>query len=71
MRDGAVSGRVRVVGSVTGLREAARTRVDEVTVLDHPVSAAAQRELLTVVREQAISRTLHRFGHLPPERSPA
>jgi RHH-type proline utilization regulon transcriptional repressor/proline dehydrogenase/delta 1-pyrroline-5-carboxylate dehydrogenase len=29
------------------------------------VLASARRELLTVVREQAVSRTLHRFGHLP------
>ena len=28
--------------------------------------ASAARELLTVVREQAVSRTLHRFGHVPP-----
>jgi RHH-type proline utilization regulon transcriptional repressor/proline dehydrogenase/delta 1-pyrroline-5-carboxylate dehydrogenase len=68
VRRGDVSGRVRVVGRVSGLREAARTRVGEVTVLDHPVLASAQREALTVVREQAVSRTLHRFGHLPPER---
>jgi RHH-type proline utilization regulon transcriptional repressor/proline dehydrogenase/delta 1-pyrroline-5-carboxylate dehydrogenase len=58
-----------VVGAAPGLREAARTRVGEVTVLDHPVLAAAGREGLTVVREQAVSRTLHRFGHVPPERS--
>jgi RHH-type proline utilization regulon transcriptional repressor/proline dehydrogenase/delta 1-pyrroline-5-carboxylate dehydrogenase len=31
---------------------------------DHPVLASAERELLTVVREQTVSRTLHRFGHL-------
>jgi len=35
-------------------------------VLDGPVLASAARELLTVVREQAVSRTLHRFGHVPP-----
>lgn len=36
------------------------------TVLDAPVLASAEREMLTVVREQSVSRTLHRFGHLPP-----
>jgi RHH-type transcriptional regulator, proline utilization regulon repressor / proline dehydrogenase / delta 1-pyrroline-5-carboxylate dehydrogenase len=36
-----------------------------VTVLDAPPVAAGRRELLTVLREQSISRTRHRFGHLP------
>ncbi|GCD20291.1 proline dehydrogenase [Cellulomonas algicola] len=63
---GAVSGRVRVVGRGPGLRAAAAARAGEVTVLDAPVLASAARELLTVVREQAVSRTRHRFGHLPP-----
>ncbi|WP_284250793.1 hypothetical protein [Litorihabitans aurantiacus] len=35
-----------------------------VTVLDAPVVAAPAVELLTLMREQAISRTRHRFGHL-------
>ncbi|RYV49841.1 proline dehydrogenase family protein [Pengzhenrongella frigida] len=64
VRQGRVSGRIRVVGQAPGLREAARTRVGEVTVLDAPVVASGRRELLTVLREQAISRTLHRFGHV-------
>ena len=64
VRDGLVSGRIRVVGDAPGLREAARTRVGAVTVLDGPVLASGRRELLTVLREQAISRTLHRFGHV-------
>jgi RHH-type transcriptional regulator, proline utilization regulon repressor / proline dehydrogenase / delta 1-pyrroline-5-carboxylate dehydrogenase len=59
-----VRDRVRVVGTSAGLREAARARVGEVTVLDHPVLAAAAREMLTVVREQAVSRTRHRYGHV-------
>lgn len=63
---GAVTGRVRVVGRAPGLRAAAAPHVGEVTVLDGPVLASASRELLTVVREQAVSRTRHRFGHLPP-----
>jgi RHH-type proline utilization regulon transcriptional repressor/proline dehydrogenase/delta 1-pyrroline-5-carboxylate dehydrogenase len=66
VRRGGVTGRVRVVGSAPGLRGAAATRVGEVTVLDGPVLASGSRELLSVVREQAVSRTLHRFGHVPP-----
>ncbi|TGJ97775.1 hypothetical protein DLJ96_07620, partial [Actinotalea fermentans ATCC 43279 = JCM 9966 = DSM 3133] len=58
------TGRVRVVGSAAGLREAAAGHVGDVTVLDHPVLASGRRELLTVLREQAISRTMHRFGHV-------
>lgn len=66
VRDGWVTGRIRVVGDAPGLREAAVTRLGDVTVLDAPVVASAARELMTVVREQAVSRTLHRFGHVPP-----
>ncbi|KGM10109.1 aldehyde dehydrogenase family protein, partial [Cellulomonas carbonis] len=65
---GEVTGRVRVVGTAPGLREAARRRTGEVTVLDGPVLLSARRELLTVVREQAVSRTLHRFGHVAAAR---
>jgi RHH-type proline utilization regulon transcriptional repressor/proline dehydrogenase/delta 1-pyrroline-5-carboxylate dehydrogenase len=36
-----------------------------VSVLDDEPVASGRRELLTVLREQSISRTLHRFGHLP------
>ncbi|MCB2175872.1 MAG: bifunctional proline dehydrogenase/L-glutamate gamma-semialdehyde dehydrogenase [Actinomycetales bacterium] len=64
VRAGEVAGRVRVVGRVAGLREAAATRAGEVTVLDHPVLASGARELRTVLHEQAVSRTRHRFGHL-------
>src|SRR5690606_8351732 len=35
------------------------------SVLLGPVLATGRREMLTVLREQAVSRTLHRFGHLP------
>jgi RHH-type transcriptional regulator, proline utilization regulon repressor / proline dehydrogenase / delta 1-pyrroline-5-carboxylate dehydrogenase len=65
---GAVPGRIRVVGSAPGLRAAAVARLGEVTVLDAPVLAAASRELLGMVREQAVSRTRHRFGHIDPTR---
>lgn len=65
---GVRGGRVRLVGD----REApALTRdlatVEGVTALAGPVLATGRRELLGLLREQAISRTLHRFGHLPPE----
>ncbi len=63
---GRVTGRVRVIGTVPGLRAAAAGHLGTVTVLDHPVLASGERELLTVLREQAISRTMHRYGHLPP-----
>ncbi|MFE5338923.1 proline dehydrogenase family protein [Isoptericola sp. NPDC056578] len=61
---GRVIGRVRVVGRAPGLREAAATRLGTVTVLDAPVVASGRRELLAVVREQAVSRTRHRYGHV-------
>ncbi|MDM7854067.1 proline dehydrogenase family protein [Cellulomonas alba] len=69
VRAGAVAGRVRVVGAAPGLREAAAPRAGTVTVLDGPVLASAGRELLTMVREQAVSRTLHRWGHVPAARA--
>ncbi|HEX6569485.1 MAG TPA: aldehyde dehydrogenase family protein, partial [Acidimicrobiales bacterium] len=63
---GAVSGRVRVLGDErTALPEALAAH--RVTVLADPVLATGRRELLTLLREQAVSQTLHRFGHLPPE----
>ena len=62
---GQVTGRVRVVGSAPGLRTAAAGRAGSVTILDQPVLASGSRELLTMLREQAVSRTVHRFGHVP------
>ena len=62
--DGRIAGRIRVVGSAPGLREAAVARLGTVTVLDGPVLGSGHRELLTFVREQAVSRTLHRYGHV-------
>ncbi|WP_402466880.1 proline dehydrogenase family protein [Isoptericola aurantiacus] len=62
--DGRVAGRIRVVGRAPGLREAAADRLGAVTVLDGPVLASGRRELLTFLREQAVSRTKHRYGHL-------
>lgn len=40
-------------------------------VLAGPVLANGRRELLSVVREQAISRTRHRYGHLPRGAGPS
>jgi RHH-type proline utilization regulon transcriptional repressor/proline dehydrogenase/delta 1-pyrroline-5-carboxylate dehydrogenase len=65
VRTGMVSGRIRVVGRAPGLREAAAGRLGEVTVLDQPVVFDGRRELLNVLREQALSITKHRFGHVP------
>ena len=63
VRSGGLTGRVRVVGSAPGLRSAVRGGDLDVTVLDHPVLASARRELLSVLREQTVTRTRHRFGH--------
>lgn len=54
---------LRVVGSaaalrVDGLRAGLR-------VVDEPVVTTGRIELLRVLREQAISRTRHRYGHVP------
>ncbi|MFD2028065.1 bifunctional proline dehydrogenase/L-glutamate gamma-semialdehyde dehydrogenase [Promicromonospora aerolata] len=62
--DGKVTGRIRVVGEAPGLRDAAASRLGSATVLDAPVLASGRRELLTMLREQAVSRTMHRYGHL-------
>ncbi|QIK85037.1 aldehyde dehydrogenase family protein [Sanguibacter sp. HDW7] len=61
---GDVDGRIRVVGRSPGLREAAAGRTGFVTVLDAPVVASGARELLAFLREQAVSRTRHRYGHV-------
>ncbi|WP_369369660.1 bifunctional proline dehydrogenase/L-glutamate gamma-semialdehyde dehydrogenase [Promicromonospora sp. Populi] len=61
--DGQVTGRIRVLGDAPGLRDAAASRLGSVTVLDAPVLASGRRELLTMLREQAVSRTMHRYGH--------
>jgi RHH-type proline utilization regulon transcriptional repressor/proline dehydrogenase/delta 1-pyrroline-5-carboxylate dehydrogenase len=61
---GSIQGRIRLVGAAPGLREAAAGRLGEVTVLDSPVTYHGRRELLNVLREQALSITRHRFGHI-------
>ncbi|MDO5701164.1 MAG: bifunctional proline dehydrogenase/L-glutamate gamma-semialdehyde dehydrogenase [Bowdeniella nasicola] len=58
--------RIRVIGESEGAElETALAGTAELTVLAGPVLATGRRELLTFLREQAISRTRHRFGHLP------
>lgn len=57
--------RVRVVGPGSWTVADALTAPGR-TALGGPVLANGRRELLGVVREQAVSRTLHRYGHLPP-----
>ncbi|CAM3849105.1 bifunctional proline dehydrogenase/L-glutamate gamma-semialdehyde dehydrogenase [Isoptericola cucumis] len=61
---GRITGRVRVLGDAPGLAEAAAKRLGTVTVLDGPVLASGRRELLALLREQAVSRTRHRYGHV-------
>ncbi|WP_127126775.1 bifunctional proline dehydrogenase/L-glutamate gamma-semialdehyde dehydrogenase [Georgenia sp. SYP-B2076] len=65
VRAGDVTGRLRVIGDEARVLPGALADAG-VTVLAQPVLATGRRELLTVLREQALSRTRHRFGHLPP-----
>ena len=61
--DGMRFGRVRHVGRApTSLRVAAA--LAEVDVIDEPVVTSGRLEMRWYLREQAISRTLHRFGNL-------
>ena len=57
--------RVRALGNAGHLADDLST--SHVDVVAGPVLANGRRELLTVLREQSISRTLHRFGHVPPQ----
>ena len=61
---GDVTGRLRVIGEAPGLWQAAADERADVDPLVGEVLASGRRELLSVLREQAISRTMHRFGHL-------
>jgi RHH-type transcriptional regulator, proline utilization regulon repressor / proline dehydrogenase / delta 1-pyrroline-5-carboxylate dehydrogenase len=56
-------GRVRHVGTVPAELRAA-SREAEVDVIDAPVVLSGRLELRWYLREQAVSRTLHRFGNL-------
>ena len=56
-------GRIRVVGTLADdVRRAAIAA--EVDLVDEAVTASGRLELRWYLREQAISRTLHRFGNL-------
>lgn len=62
---GDLTGRVRLVGAsavLPALRE--EEARGSVTLFTDPVLANGRRELLFFLREQAISRTMHRYGHL-------
>ncbi|WP_435531215.1 bifunctional proline dehydrogenase/L-glutamate gamma-semialdehyde dehydrogenase [Ruania suaedae] len=70
VEQGQVSGRVRVIGIEPGLVRAAASAASEAILLHGEVLASGRRELLTLLREQAISQTRHRFGHLEHGRGP-
>lgn len=55
--------RIRVLGALPDTLRVAAAHAGA-SLLDAPVLTDGRRELLTVLREQAISRTRHRFGHL-------
>jgi RHH-type proline utilization regulon transcriptional repressor/proline dehydrogenase/delta 1-pyrroline-5-carboxylate dehydrogenase len=60
-----VAGRIRIVGEDPALvRELAQADGTGITVFAGPVLATGRRELLVLLREQAVSRTMHRFGHV-------
>ena len=61
--------RIRLLGEAsTRLREAANQA--GVYLADGPVTANGRVELLNYLKEQAVSRTLHRFGNLVGAESP-
>ncbi|PVZ08496.1 proline dehydrogenase family protein [Actinomycetospora cinnamomea] len=55
--------RLRVVGTAPDALRRAAASVGA-SLVDTPVVADGRREMLTVLREQAVSRTRHRFGHV-------
>lgn len=63
---GDVSGRLKVLGENSDLQRALREEEARglVTLFTDPVLATGRRELLFFLREQAVSRTRHRYGHL-------
>ncbi len=56
--------RIRGLGDVPHLQDGVAVRWEARV---GPVLANGRRELLSMLREQSVSRTLHRFGHVPPE----
>ena len=61
--DGMRFGRVRHVGAAPSALRAAAVAA-EVDVIDEPVVTSGRLEMRWYLREQAVSRTLHRFGNL-------
>ncbi len=59
-------GRIRYIGGDRGVSDWVRRAAisAEVDLIDAPVTASGRLELRWYLREQAISRTLHRFGNL-------
>ncbi len=57
--------RIRMLGHAPGLHD--EVGASGVDLFAGPVLANGRLELLTMLREQSISRTLHRFGHVPPD----
>lgn len=55
--------RIRVLGEADGLLDQVRGPA----ISAAPVLATGRRELLGVLREQSVSRTMHRYGHVPPQ----
>ncbi len=62
---GIVADRVRLIGDDSDLVADLARRDAGPTLLTGPVLALGRRELLGLLREQAVSRTVHRFGHVP------
>ena len=61
---GLAHGRVRCVGPVEDEVRAAALAA-HVEVVDGPVTPSGRLELRPFLREQAVSRTVHRYGTLP------
>ncbi|MBL6924546.1 MAG: hypothetical protein ISR42_04045 [Acidimicrobiia bacterium] len=59
-------GRIRYVGAEGAIGDEVRLAAiaAEVDLIDEPVTASGRLELRWFLREQAVSRTLHRFGNL-------
>ncbi|MFV0251720.1 MAG: bifunctional proline dehydrogenase/L-glutamate gamma-semialdehyde dehydrogenase [Beutenbergiaceae bacterium] len=62
--EGTLRGRIRVIGEASQLWSASIEPKANVTLLVGEVLTSGKRELLTMVREQVVSQTRHRYGHL-------
>ena len=61
--------RARCIGPVPGVLRQATLGLD-VDLVGAPVTASGRLELLWFLREQSISRTLHRYGNVPASSAP-